>query len=89
MGGKRRFWLSCRKKYAYVWQWRRFEGDDTYWQKVLSEPSHVQQVSDKLALRFHLTTAADFTAFAKAIGHDVTNVEFSGSADLDHSSGDE
>lgn len=89
MGGKRRFWLSCRRKYAYVWQWGRFEADDTYWQKVLSEPNHVQQVSGKKALRFHLTTASDFTAFAKAMSSDLTNVEFSESADLNHSSGDE
>jgi hypothetical protein len=90
MGGKRRFWLICRRKHAYVWQWGRFEADDTYWQKVLSEPNHVQQVSGKKALRFHLTTASDFTAFAKAMSSDLTNVEFSESADLDdHSSGDE
>jgi hypothetical protein len=89
IGGKRRFWLSCRKKYAYVWQWGRFEGDDEYWKRVLSEPGHVSQVSEKRGLRFHLTTAADFAAFAKAMGDDLTKVEFSESADLDHSSSGE
>ncbi len=88
-GGKRQFYLSCRKKYAYVWQWGRFEGDDAYWRKVLSEPGHVQQVSDKRALRFHLTTAADFAAFDQAMSHDLSKVEFSETADLDRHSGDE
>src|SRR5262249_4668084 len=36
--GRRRFYLSCRRKYAYVWQLGRFDGDAAYWQKVLSEP---------------------------------------------------
>lgn len=89
IGGKRRFWLSCRKKYAYVWQGGRFEGDNDYWKKVLSEPNHVQQVNEKRGLRFHLTTADDFIAFAKALGNELTKVEFSESADLDHSSDDE
>jgi len=69
-----------------VWQWGRFEGDEAYWQKVLSEPNHVQQVSEKRGLRFHLTTAADFAAFAKAMRHDLTKVEFSENADLEHAS---
>jgi hypothetical protein len=85
IGGKRRFWLNCRTKYAYVWQEGRFEGDDAYWQKRLSEPGHVQQVSEKQGLRFHLTTAADFAAFANAMGNELTNVEFSESADVDPS----
>ena len=70
MDGKRRFYVSCRK-YAYVWQWGRFEGDDKYWQDKLSEPSRVQQVSNKRALRFHLVTAADFTAFANAMSQEL------------------
>jgi hypothetical protein len=37
---------------------------------------HVQQVSGKRALRFHLAIAADFAAFAKAMSRDLTSVEF-------------
>lgn len=83
MGGKRHFWLSCRKKYAYVWQSGRFNNDVDYWQKLLSEPNHVQEVNDKRGLRFHLTTAEDFSAFGKAMG---TPIEFSENADLDEPS---
>jgi hypothetical protein len=80
--GKRRFYLSCRQKYAYVWQAGRFEGDDGYWKKVLSEPSHVREVNSNRALRFRLATAADFGAFSKAMSEDLTKVEFSEAADL-------
>lgn len=85
--GKRRFWIGCRKKYAYVWQGGRFEGDDTYWKSVLSDPSHVQQVRETRDLRFRLTTAADFAAFKEALNTKLTEVEFIESAD--HSSDDE
>jgi hypothetical protein len=44
--------------------------------------NHVQQVSNRRALRFHLTTAADFAAFASAIANDVAKMEFSENADL-------
>jgi hypothetical protein len=81
--GKRRFYLSCRRKYAYVWQWGRFEGDDALWQKVLSEPRHVRLVSKDRALRFHLTTQGDFAAFADAMAHQVATAEFSEDADFD------
>jgi hypothetical protein len=69
MAGQRRFFLGCRKKYAYVWQRGRFEGDQQYWQKVLSEHQHVQEVDETPALRFRLTSAPDFVAFSKAMTH--------------------
>ncbi len=83
IGGERRFYLNCRKKYAYVWQRGRFEGDDAYWKKVLSEPGHVLEVNNKRALRFRLTTAADFAAFGNAMNQELTRVEFSEMPDED------
>ena len=82
VAGKRRFWLSYRKKYAYVWQWGRFEKDEEYWRKALSEPNHIRQVADNRGLRFHLTSAADFEAFGNAIKKELPNVEFTESADF-------
>jgi hypothetical protein len=81
--GKRRFFLGCRRKYAYVWQLVRFDGDDVYWKKALSEPGHVQEVNEKRSLRFHLTSAADFASFSKAMEQYLPKVEFLDSADLD------
>jgi hypothetical protein len=89
IGGKRRFWLSCRKKYAYMWQSGRFEEDVAYWQKLVSEPGHVKEVNGKRELRFHLTTAADFAAFANAMSHELPKMEFFESADLDPSADSE
>jgi len=83
VGGKRRFFLNCRKKYAYVMQSGRFEGDEAYWRKRLSEPDHVQQVNNKRALRFHLISGADFAAFTSAMSQELTNVKFSEIDDLD------
>lgn len=87
--GKRRFWIGCRKKYAYVWQGGRFEGDENYWKGVLSEPDHVQQVREKRDIRFRLTTSADFAAFKDSMGATLKDVEFIESPYSDHSSGDE
>ena len=76
IGGQRRFYLNCRRKFAYLWQRGRFDGDLAYWQKALSEPERVKPVNQQRELRFYLTTAADFTAFAKAMRSDLTNMEF-------------
>ena len=89
VAGKRRFWLSCRKKYAYVWQGGRFDGDSEYWQKALSEPDHVRQVKDDGAMRFRLTTASDFAAFGSAMNGDLAKIKFAESDDVQQPSGDE
>jgi hypothetical protein len=81
IGTRRRFWLGCRKKYASAWQGGRFEGDDKYWERVLSEPNTVQQVNHGQGLRFLLTTRADFDAFAKAMNEDLAKIGFSESGD--------
>lgn len=83
VGGKRRFFLGCRRKYAYVWQLGRFDGDEAHWKKALSEPGHVQEVNDKRSLRFHLTSAADFVAFSKSIEQYLPKVDFLDNTDSD------
>jgi hypothetical protein len=80
--GKRRIWLSCRRKYAYVWQRGRFDGDEAYWRKGLSEPTPVVSVENNHCLRFRLTSPEDFQAFRKATNEDLTRVEFTDSADF-------
>ncbi|HVW74768.1 MAG TPA: hypothetical protein VHC39_14125 [Rhizomicrobium sp.] len=77
IAGKRRLWAVCRKRYAYVFQWGRFSGDLEYWRNLLSEPDHVEEVRGGRALRFHLTTAADFAAFSDAATRQLVNVAFS------------
>jgi hypothetical protein len=76
IGGQRRFYLNCRRKFAYVWQRGRFEGDLKRWHEVLSEPDSVKPVNNQRELRFYLKTPADFAAFAKAMRSDLTNAEF-------------
>jgi hypothetical protein len=83
IGDKRRFYVPCRKRYAYAWQVGRFEDDEAYWRKALTEPDTVRQVDEGRALRFRLVSEADFAAFKKAVGEDLINAEFSNTADFE------
>lgn len=74
--GRRRFWLSSRKKNAYVWQKGRFEGDEAYWRKVLSSPVQLQEVVGGRSLSFHLASSADFVAFGNAMHNDLAKIRF-------------
>ena len=80
INGKRRFWLNCRKNYAYMWQKGRFDDDIKFWTKMLSEPKAIQEVHDARSLRFNLITADDFSAFRRAIGNPI---DFNDNADLE------
>ena len=82
VSGSRRFYLACRTERAYVWQRGRFEGDIQYWRKVLSEPVLLKPDRQEQELRFYLTTAADFSAFANAMRRDLAHIEFADPADL-------
>lgn len=64
-----KFWFSfnVKKEHAYIWQKKRFAGDVDYWKTRLSKPDQVEEKKEKQRLRFYLTTAADFTAFANAM----------------------
>lgn len=84
--GKRRFWVNCRRKYGYVWQTGRFDGDEGYWRKALSAPDRVRKVDADRSLRFFLITAADFSAFRKAVASDLLQVEFSDGPDAEPAS---
>lgn len=83
--GKRRFWVSCRRKYAYVWQWGRFETDEAYWRQRLSEPDHVQRVQENRSVRFHLSSVDDFAAFSDALKTEIPRVGFNEGGDLEDS----
>jgi hypothetical protein len=82
IGGKRRLIVSCRSKYAYVWQSGRFAGDDQYWRGHLSKPESVQPVKEGQGLRFHIVTSGDFSAFSAAVKDELRDKEFSEPADF-------
>ncbi|MGA3403923.1 MAG: hypothetical protein ABSC95_32340, partial [Acetobacteraceae bacterium] len=82
LGGKRHLFVSCRSKYAYVWQEGRFAADNQYWREHLSNPNTVTQVKEGRGLRFHLATTDDFTAFTTAVRHDLLEKEFTEPADF-------
>jgi hypothetical protein len=76
IGGKRRFWVACRRDYAYVTQRGRFEGDRQLWVTKLSKPESFGERDNGRALRFHLVTAGDFAAFNSAVKSTLTTVSF-------------
>lgn len=77
LGGKRRLFVNCRSKYAYVWQEGRFAGDELYWRERLSNRNSVTPVKEGRGLRFHLSTPNDFAAFTAAVRRDLLEKDFS------------
>lgn len=71
--GKRRWNLLCRSKYAYVWQYGRFPGDENYWAARLSDPDSVEPKKRGQTLKFNLWTAEDIEAFRRAASQDLAD----------------
>lgn len=65
--GRRRYWMSAKKRHAYVWQTGRFDGDVAFWQERLSLRERVEPVKRDRHLRFYLVTEEDFSAFTAAV----------------------
>jgi hypothetical protein len=74
--GKRRWFLSARDNRAYCWQVGRFQGDMEFWSKRLGDSSSIKPVQSGTALRFFVSTAADFSAFHKAATEELLKVEW-------------
>lgn len=75
--GRRRFFMAARKKAVYVWQYRRFSDDETYWNDKIGEHIGIKSVRGGTALRFFLSRAKDFEQFIDAVNGDLQSVEFS------------
>ena len=75
--GKRHWFVSARKKSAYVWQLGRFDGDIAFWQGGLSQPNDVQPVKDETCVRFYLSSEKDFAFFQEAVTGSLQTVKWS------------
>jgi hypothetical protein len=73
---QRRFYVSARREYAYVWQSKRFHDDIEFWKSRLGANANVKAVDNERAVRFYLRTARDFQEFLKAVTADLANAEF-------------
>lgn len=73
---RRRWFVSVRQDYAYVWQRGRFDADMKFWQDALSHPKAVQPVKEGSCLRFSLSSDKDFAFFRKAATCDLQSVEW-------------
>lgn len=85
----RRFFVGARKNSAYVWQYRRFPGDEHYWAEKIGSHLDAEPVKDGKALRFHLSSAKDFAAFLDAVNGHLQTVNFSDEASEDNGENDE
>lgn len=83
VGGKRRFFVSARNDFAYVWQYSRFPGDEELWRNRLDGSNDVEPVSRQNRLRFYLRTKKDFETFDKVVNTELDNVEFHSGETLD------
>ncbi len=63
LSGTRRWFVRARKKWSYVWQYARFDGDIKYWQDRLSHPEMIEEIKKGRCLSFRLYTAEDFESF--------------------------
>jgi hypothetical protein len=76
LAGKRRWFVSTRKDYVYVWQRGRFNGDVEFWKERLSQSNDVQPVKDETCLRFYLSSEGDFTSFHDAATDNLQSVQW-------------
>lgn len=74
--GRRIFYVGARKDSVYVWQYRRFSKDESYWTNKIGSHLDVEAVKNGKALRFHLVKDRDFEQFLDAINKDLPKVEF-------------
>ena len=66
VAGKRRWFVTARKKYAYAWQRGRFDGDVEFWKQGVSESGDVKPVKNGECLRVFLNTEEDLQFFYDA-----------------------
>lgn len=76
--GKRYFGIAARKKKAYVWQHRRFEGDEDFWVEHLGEECDIAPVKRGTRLRFFLTTDEHFKHFEDSVANELPNAKWLG-----------
>lgn len=89
LNGKRRLSVGARKATAYVWQNRRFEGDEVFWTETIGEHINVGPVKRGGCLRFFLSQESDFAQFLAAVEGDLTSVNWLAKGELPISDEDE
>ena len=82
VNGRRRWYVTARRKLAYVWQEGRFEHDVEFWTEKLSNPESLKPVKGSTCLRMYLETSGDFESFHKAATTELSDVAWmEGAAD--------
>jgi hypothetical protein len=71
LDGRRRWWMSARRDFAYTWQNGRFDGDLGFWSNRLGADADVAPVKQGTCLRFFLSSAKQFDAFLKGTMEEI------------------
>lgn len=89
VGGRRRFVVYAKRRWARVWQNGRFDGDFEFWRARLSRNEDTLALGSGRSLRLYLQTEADFAKFKKAVEGELTSTEFHGAPEVDSDDPDE
>jgi hypothetical protein len=76
IGGKRRFVVYAKRRFARVWQSGRFDGDLEFWKSRVSDRGKVDAMEDGRRLRFYLFEDSDFRNFKHAVTNELSHMEF-------------
>ncbi|MFC1735516.1 hypothetical protein ACFL1X_05325 [Candidatus Hydrogenedentota bacterium] len=68
--------VDARNDSAYVWQLRRFLGDENFWTTKIGKHIDLKPVKGGMCLRFFLSSANDFKEFSDAIEKDLPKTQF-------------
>ena len=66
VGSRIEWWVKIGKRFASVWQYRRFSGDLEFWRRRLSNPEIVSAKDNEHSLAFRLENKPDFNEFVDA-----------------------
>jgi hypothetical protein len=75
-GDKRRFRMWIKRKFAYVRQYGRFDGDVAFWQSRLNAKADIKPTQEGKFLRFRLWTELDFQSFKSAWNGELQTRDF-------------
>ncbi|MGH9342850.1 MAG: hypothetical protein ACRD19_03695 [Terriglobia bacterium] len=76
IGERRRFSVSLRKKFAYVWQTGRFDSDRDFWANLLGESARVEPKNKETCISFRISNIQQFEQFKDAIAKKLTDNQF-------------
>jgi len=83
IGGRRRFVVAAKQRFARAWQDGRFDDEIEFWTARLGEQGKIQTKRSGRTLRFYLYDEAAFSKFKHAVMVELKRTDFHGGGDED------